>query len=152
MKPKSLIYFLLLLLFPITNNAQNSQHLHENAIKKILMSQQDAWNAGDLEAFMSAYAKTDSISFMGRNGITYGWHKVLKNYKNAYPDLEAMGKLSFEINQTTALGELHYLVLGKYTLMREFDQPSGYFSLIWKNINGNWKIINDHTSVTLKLN
>ena len=36
---------------------------------------------GNLEEFMSFYWKSDSLMFIGKNGIQYGWQKTLDNYK-----------------------------------------------------------------------
>ena len=37
-------------------------------------------------------------------------------------------------------------MLGKWSLVRENDNPNGYFTLYWKKIEGKWVITIDHTS------
>ena len=46
-----------------------------------MMKQQQSWNEGNIEKFMSSYWKSDSLMFIGKNGIQYGWKKTLDSYK-----------------------------------------------------------------------
>lgn len=117
----------------------------EKHIRQVLHEQQKAWNAGDLEAFMVGYWKSDSLQFIGKN-IRHGWQATLDGYKKGYPDKAAMGELRFDIWQTVRLADDAYLVSGKYTLIREKDQPSGPFTLIFRLKAGKWVIVYDHTS------
>ncbi len=117
----------------------------EQAIRNILDAQTQAWNKGDLEAFMKGYWKSDSLVFIGSKGLTYGYETVLNNYKKGYPTPEKMGELIFNIRQVTRLND-HYFVIGQWTIKRTGGDVSGHFSLIWKKIDGEWKIIADHSS------
>ena len=45
----------------------------EKEILKVLHTQQEAWNKGNLETFMSGYWKNDALLFVGSSGSTYGW-------------------------------------------------------------------------------
>ena len=85
---------------------------------------------------MNGYWKSDSLKFIGKKGLTYGWQNTLENYKKSYPDKSAMGNLSFEIISVETLADEVSLVIGKWQLMRETDQPNGYFSLVWKKVEG----------------
>ena len=38
--------------------------------------QEDAWNNGNIENFMNVYWKNDSLVFIGKSGINYGWDKT----------------------------------------------------------------------------
>jgi len=118
----------------------------QDSITEVLNTQQKAWNEGHIDGFMDAYLRDDSISFTGSRGISYGWDTIYNNYLKGYPDRAAMGQLQFEILEVKALGNAHALVLGRFTLYRENDKPSGYFSLVWKRHQGQWRIIADHTS------
>ena len=138
---------LVILLYPVISIfGQNSKKEAETAIEKVLAMQSNAWNKADLEKFMEGYWNSDSLKFIGKNGITKGWSATLANYKKSYPDKATMGELKFEILSKEPLGDGHYLVIGKWRLQREKDAPEGHFSLVWKNINGKWVIIADHSS------
>lgn len=115
-------------------------------IKAVLLTQVDDWNNGDIEAYMEAYWKSDSLLFIGKSGPKYGWTSTLENYRKAYPDKKAMGVLRFEFLKIQVVSVYTAYVIGKWELTRENDKPSGYFSLIMKKIKGNWKIAIDHTS------
>lgn len=56
-----------------------------------------------------------------------------------------MGKLIFEIIKLEVSGDSAYM-LGKWSLIRESDNPNGYFTLYWKKIKTKWVITIDHTS------
>jgi len=112
----------------------------------IMEEQITCWNNGDIDCFMQAYWQSDSLKFIGKNGITYGWQNTLDNYKTRYPDKSFMGVLGFDILSSEKLGNNAILVIGKWYLKREKGDIEGYFSLIWKKINGTWLIIADHTS------
>ena len=116
------------------------------AIIKLMADQQTAWSKGDLDGFMQGYWKSDSLMFIGKRGPAYGWQTTLENYKKTYPDKAAMGKLTFRLDKVELLGARDAFVMGAWSLAREKDAPGGYFTLWFRKINGEWKIVCDHTS------
>lgn len=118
----------------------------ENSIRLRLKKQQDSWNTGDIDVFMQTYWNDPQLTFIGSRGPTYGWNQTLENYKKSYPESKAMGRLHFDILETEVLAHDAAYVLGKYTLYRESDEPSGYFTLLWRKIDNQWYIVSDHTS------
>ncbi len=146
MKYTSLLF--LLVLFSCTPKLNQTPALIDAkpAITKVLLTQQAAWNRGDIEAFMEGYLKTEDLSFVGSKGVTKGWEATLNNYKKGYPDKAAMGELIFDIISIDQLSNNAAFMIGKYTLKREQDEPSGYFTLLWKKVNGEWVIAVDQTS------
>ncbi len=123
-----------------------AQSKAEKEIRTILDRQAADWNRGDLDAFMIGYWESDKLQFIGSSGVTYGWQATLDNYKRGYPDKSAMGQLSFDIISVDKLSRKSYMVVGKFTLVREKDTPTGHFLLVWKKIKGEWVIIADHSS------
>lgn len=117
----------------------------EKEILAVMNMQEKVWSEGNIEQFMQGYWQSDSLMFVGKNGIKYGWQTTLDNYKKSYPDKAAMGKLEFEIIKLEVNGNTAYM-LGKWSLIREEDNPNGHFALYWKKINGTWVITIDHTS------
>lgn len=114
-------------------------------IQKVLLKQQNAWNNGDIEQFMQGYWNSDSLLFIGKKGLTYGWQNTFTNYKKSYPDKAAMGKLQFTILATEITSIETAYVIGKWELERA-NPVSGHFVLLFKKINGKWNVIVDHTS------
>ncbi len=144
MNRKRLITACLLLVIGFAAKAQIISD--EQQVRDVLTAQVVAWNGGDINAFMQSYAKTDSIMFIGSKGVTYGWDSTLAHYKRGYPDKAAMGVLSFDLITVKRLSPDYFFVVGKFTLIRDRDTPSGHFDLLLQKINGKWKIVSDHTS------
>lgn len=125
-----------------------AQNKDEKAIRSAMQTQMISWNAGDIEKFMSTYWKNDSLMFIGKSGVTYGWTNTLNNYKKGYPDKDAMGTLSFDIIQVKKLSPEYYYVTGKWHLARKEAKGdlSGHYTLLFKKIKNQWLIISDHSS------
>ena len=123
-----------------------AQSKDEMAIRRLLDDQATAWNRGNIEDFMNGYWKNDSLMFVGKNGITYGWNNTLNIYKKNYPDTTAMGKLSFNIIALKQLSFQYFHVTGKWLLQRSIGDLSGYFTLTFKKTDDGWVIISDHSS------
>ena len=136
----------LLLAAMVFVNAIFAQSKDETAIRNILTQQTIAWNGGDIENFMQPYWHNDSLMFIGKSGITYGWQKTLENYKKNYPDAAAMGKLDFTILQAKRLSVMYFSVVGKWHLARTIGDLNGYFTLLFKKIKNVWVIVSDHSS------
>ncbi len=138
------IYVVLALMFIST--CAFAQTKDDIIIKNILDQQTIAWNGGDIINFMKPYWRSDSLMFIGKSGITYGWQKTMENYKKNYPDAAAMGKLDFTILQTKRLSVLYYSVVGKWHLTRTIGDLNGHFTLLFKKIKNTWVIVSDHSS------
>ena len=116
------------------------------AIKAAMKTQEVDWNNGDIDAFMESYWKSPDLSFIGSRGPTYGWDQTKANYIKGYPTKEAMGTLHFDIIKLDPISADAYYMIGKFTLTRKNDKPSGHFTLVWRKIDGRWLIASDHTS------
>ncbi len=124
----------------------HAQKHEESQIRNLLLRQTEAWNRADINGFMQTYWQNDSIMFIGKAGVTWGWQNTLEHYKKGYPDKDAMGKLAFDIIQIKKLSEEYFFVVGKWMLKRNKDDLSGHYNLLIKRIKGEWKIISDHSS------
>jgi uncharacterized protein (TIGR02246 family) len=119
----------------------------EEAIRSLLAKQEDCWNKGDLFGFMKGYWENDSLLFIGKNGITYGYRQTLLNYQKNYPTKEQMGQLRFELIKVEMISEDAAQVAGKWMLTRPQEGDlSGYFSLLLRKLQGIWVIVADHSS------
>ncbi|EAR30466.1 hypothetical protein PTD2_02816 [Pseudoalteromonas tunicata D2] len=131
----------MLYLTPFTSKAQNDK----DQIISIMKAQENAWNEGNLTAYMAGYWHSEQLRFVGKNGIKFGWQATLDNYKKSYSTKEKMGTLKFnnidiEVTESTAF------VLGKWQITLKEDVVSGYNSLFWKKIDNKWRIVIDHSS------
>jgi ketosteroid isomerase-like protein len=139
---KRLLPAIALLVF-YTSSAQSKD---EKEILDLLDKQTKAWNRADMNAFMEGYLPGDSLMFIGKNGVTYGYQSTLDNYKKNYSDTAQMGRLSFEILHVNRLSPEYYFVVGKWQLNRSVGNIGGHFTLIFRKIKGRWMIISDHSS------
>lgn len=133
----------------IGSNAYSQQRLENddiNAVRAILKSQETAWNNADINSFMKGYWQSEKLVFVGSKGPTYGFLNTLERYKASYPNKEAMGTLNFDLLFIEQWDEKTIQVIGKFTLTRENDQPTGFFTLLFRKIDSVWKIVSDHSS------
>jgi len=115
-------------------------------IQSVLSAQQDAWNRGDIDAFMNGYAQSASTVFVSEEEVRRGWETVRDRYRIRYSDRAKMGTLSFSDIEVTMLSPDAAVVLGRWRLKRVNDEPHGRFTLIFKRLPEGWRIVHDHTS------
>ncbi|MBL0181069.1 MAG: nuclear transport factor 2 family protein [Chitinophagaceae bacterium] len=139
------LFLLFVALFSFFNFSY-AQSQDETIIRSEIEKQRLAWNRGDIEGFMNGYWQSDSLMFIGKSGVTYGWKNTLGNYKRGYPDTAAMGKLDFNILQVKKISDTYFFIVGKWHLTRSIGNVEGHFTLFFKKINNKWLIIADHSS------
>lgn len=148
MKNIYLILSLSIIAFSCNNLTNKKNRDLSNDIIDMLHSQTESWNAGSLDSFMSkGYWKSDSLQFITPKGIKLGYEKVLNGYKESYPNKAAMGHLEFNDIKVLSLDDKKsiYQVFGHWDVRKDEKSTGGFFSLIIKNINGEPKIVIDHT-------
>ena len=116
------------------------------AIRAVIDNQAAAWNRGDIDAFMSAYAPSSTTTFVSGNEVTHGWQTVRDRYAKKYDSREKMGTLTFSDLTITPLCDDTAMVLGSWRLERKGDQPHGKFTLLFRKLPEGWRIVLDHTS------
>lgn len=119
-----------------------------SGIEAVLERQAEAWNRGDIEAFMGGYVRSDRLRFVGASGVRRGWDATLARYRASYPDRAAMGRLSFEDLEIEPLSPRHAEVFGRYRLERgaPHGDAVGYFTLLAERTPDGWRIVHDHSS------
>jgi ketosteroid isomerase-like protein len=122
------------------------QSKEESAIRDVMAKQVEAWNRGSIDEFMKGYWRNDSLLFIGQSGITYGYMNALNNYKKRYQNTDKMGKLFFTLLKVNKLSGDFYFVVGKWFLKRKAGDVGGLYTLLFRRIDGNWRIVADHTS------
>ncbi|MGI1987058.1 YybH family protein [Shewanella glacialipiscicola] len=115
-------------------------------ITQMLKGQQDAWNRGDLDAYMQGYWKSDRLRFASNGKFHFGWDEALATYKKNYPNKEAFGELKLTIKEIKMLSNYAAMVVGRWELRRPKDAPTGVFTLLVEKIDDSWVITMDHSS------
>ena len=133
-----------ILLYSCNEDQPNDCH----QIDELMMKQQHSWNNGNIEEFMSFYWNNDSLMFIGKNGIQYGWQTTLDNYQKRYPNKQEMGALNFTNLHCIAIGNQYYQITGNWKLIRtdSLGNLTGFYSLLWKKMDDRWVIVYDHTN------
>lgn len=118
----------------------------EAAIVDVMTAQSEAWNRGDIPAFMEFYWKDDQLRFASGGNVVRGWQGTLNRYLNTYSSAEKMGHLDFTDLEVQPLAPDAAVVYGRWKLTRSADTPSGLFTLIFRNFGDGWVIISDTTT------
>ncbi|MBO3115632.1 nuclear transport factor 2 family protein [Winogradskyella sp. DF17] len=121
----------------------DSPSLAEAAIRLVLEQQTKTWNEQDIEGFMETYWKSDNLKFYGKSGLTRGWDATLARYKMNFPTKAESGTLSFDITDISKIEANAYWVMGQFHLDRDAGNADGIFMLVFKKIDGQWKIVAD---------
>ena len=117
-------------------------------VVKVLLAQEKAWNAGDLEGYTKAYKDSPDTVFIGRQ-VSKGYAQIMEDYKRDYLTRSSMGTLSFSELEAHALGDTFAVCLGRYHLDRSKKDgggAEGMFSLVLEKTEQGWKIVLDHTT------
>ena len=123
-----------------------SERSERDSITNVLMAQQDAWNAGNIDAFMAGYWQSPDLRFASGGSVTRGWQATRDRYHARYSDRSIMGLLSFDQLEVVELSDDAAIVHGAWLLTRENDAPSGLFTLVFRKIDGAWLIVSDTTT------
>lgn len=142
------IQFIYLLLISLMLSCGSSKSLKvdsddREAIIAVFKMQEREWSDNDIEGFMQGYWKSDDLKFYSSNGLTSGYNRILENYKVKYPNRDHTGTLDLEIDNISRISEDSYYVMGRYELDRKAGDAKGNFMVIFKKIDGRWKIIAD---------
>jgi uncharacterized protein (TIGR02246 family) len=133
-----------ILLLPLRSPAQASP---ESAIRAVLEAQVDAWNRGDVKAFMTTYEDDPQTTFVG-DTVEHGYNQILERYLRNYGSRAAMGRLTFTNLQIRVLDAKYSVATGNFHLDRDAEgggNADGIFSLVLRRHPSGWKILLDHS-------
>ncbi len=112
----------------------------------MLRASADAWNRGDLDAFMSDYANDPTTGFVAGGRVQYGFDWIRSNYAPRFAPGARRDSLRFEHLAARALGHDYALATARYVLFRADSVTSGGpFTLVLRRGEDGWKIIHDQT-------
>jgi len=138
--------FLIAAFFLFLSGVGHAQSGDEAAIRKVMADQAEAWNRGSIDDFMRGYWQSDSLQFIGKTGITYGYTNTLNHYKQSYDNADKMGQLFFTLLKIEKLSPDYCFVIGKWLLKRKIGDAGGIYTLLFRKIDGHWLCVADHTS------
>jgi ketosteroid isomerase-like protein len=124
----------------------STQGADRNPVRAVLDDQVAAWNRGDIDGFMQAYARSPNTTFVSGDEVTRGWQTVRNRYAKKYDSREKMGTLTFSEVEITFPVDDVAVALGSWSLQRKNDRPHGKFTLLFRHFPQGWRIVLDHTS------
>jgi ketosteroid isomerase-like protein len=141
------VAFLLCPAMAICSSAKTSSA--DEGVHRLLQTQSDAWNRGDLDQFLTGYLRSDQTSFVSGGTEVRGYEALHDRYQKKYGNSrQTMGKLSFSDLKVQELGRNNALCIGHWLLERtDKTTIGGIFSLVFARTKSGWKIMHDHTSV-----
>jgi uncharacterized protein (TIGR02246 family) len=119
------------------------------AVSAELAREVTAWNAGDLDGYLSGYERAPTTTMIGRDKILRGFDAIAAMYKGHYGDVKHMGTLAFGELEVRRLAPDYALAIGRWHLTRGSDgggNAGGFFTLTLHKGAGGWHIVLDHTS------
>lgn len=129
-------------------SAQNSDPLftatrQQLDVVKIVLQQQDAWNKGDLDAYLSHYKDAQDTQAVLAT-LVRGIDNIRAAYKANFPNRDSMGAIEDSEVEVRALGDNFALATGKYHLSRSRKaggEVSGTFTEVFEKTPAGWKIV-----------
>lgn len=116
------------------------------AIHSVMELQASAWNNAHIEGYMRGYWESDSLVFTGGKSKTTGWRQAVERYKKSYPTSNEMGALDFSDLETTLMSVSTAYTTGAWQVRTDSNIANGRFTLVWRKIKDNWRIVADHSS------
>lgn len=146
--PIALAGTLCAVLFAVPAVSQNGDQMftatrQQLDVVKVILAQQNAWNNGDLDAYLSHYKNAPDTEAVLAN-LVRGIDAIRGAYKQNFPNKDSMGTIEDTDIDVRALGDNYALATGKYHLNR--PKKSGgaidgsFMELFEKTPNG-WQII-----------
>lgn len=119
----------------------------ERSIETMLVRSADAWNRGDLDGFLAAYADGASTSLMTADGPVFGRATIRGLYAPRFEPGATRDSLRLEDLNVRPLPPLIGIVTGRYVLERDGTvSDSGWFSVVVRRAGDGWRIVHDHSS------
>jgi uncharacterized protein (TIGR02246 family) len=112
-------------------------------VVKVILAQQDAWNHGDLDAYLATYKDAKDTQALLAT-LVRGLDNIRAAYRLNFPNKESMGSLEDSDVQVRALGDDYALATGRYHLMRskKAGGPSeGTFTEVFEKTAAGWRVV-----------
>src|SRR5689334_2537777 len=139
-----------MLLLLITACGSSSSRVADPAaeVRAVWNTSVEAWNRGDLDAFMNVYWNSPDVVFFSNKTETRGWQQTLDRYRMMYKaEGRQMGTLDFPRLEFKVLGPETVLARGQWRLkMPDGKESTGMTSVTFQKLAEGWRIVHDHSS------
>ncbi|OYV73754.1 MAG: hypothetical protein B7Z72_01780 [Gemmatimonadetes bacterium 21-71-4] len=106
-----------------------------------------AWNAGNLDDFMSDYLPDSETTFITKTGVLHGVAAIRNVYAARFSPGARRDSLRFQGVEIDILAPDVVNAIAWYVLMRgDSITARGPTSLVMRRVSGRWRIVHDHSS------
>ena len=133
--------------FAVLLTAGGCSHVHpepELQVVNILNAQADAWNRGDLDAFMDHFSRSDDLTASSEGGTIRGWAAARGEYDRRHA--ATSGRLRYDDVHIQPLAEEVILAVGRWSIEGDLETRHGTFSCLFRRVADRWFIVHDHCS------
>ncbi|HEY4009217.1 MAG TPA: DUF4440 domain-containing protein [Acidobacteriaceae bacterium] len=112
-------------------------------VVKIIMKQQDAWNNGDLDGYLSHYKDAPDTQAVLAS-LVRGLDNIRAAYRQNFPNKDTMGNIEDTDVEVRSLSDNFALATGRYhlTRTRKAGGPAeGTFTELFEKTPTGWKVI-----------
>jgi len=130
---------------PMAAPSENPQAVRatDEIIRSVLAANAAAWNEGNLDAFMGGYADSADLLMVKDAVVTTGWREVKKAFEQEIAAKGGMGRLTFADIDVSLTSPDVATIAGRYAVERQDAVAAGVMTLVMKQINGHWRIVQD---------
>ena len=116
-------------------------------VSLVLTESAAGWNRGDLGTFMAAYLDSPTTTYWGATGLVQGYEAIRRHYAPRFRPGAERDSLRFEDVRARRLGSDYALATARWILFHgDTVASSGPFTLVLRRMEGDWRIIHDHSS------
>jgi uncharacterized protein (TIGR02246 family) len=106
-----------------------------------------AWNRGDLDAFMADYAPDSQPTYMAGGHLVRGFDQIRSRYAPSFAPGARRDSLRIEEFNVRPIADRFALVTARYVLYANGrTTASGPFTVLLEQRPEGWKILHDHSS------
>lgn len=107
----------------------------------------NAWDAGNLDDFVSDYLPDSETTFITKTGVLHGVDAIRSVYATRFAPGAQRDSLHFRSIEVDILGPSLVNTIAWYVLTRGDSITSqGPTSLVMRRVSGRWRIVHDHSS------
>jgi uncharacterized protein (TIGR02246 family) len=115
----------------------------EDIIRSVLAANVASWNEGNLAAFLGGYSDAGEVTLTRGSVVVKGWGEVRRHYGEEIAGAGEMGRLTFDAVKVELTAADAATVTGRYRVERSGGASKGAMSLVMKQIEGRWRIVDD---------
>jgi hypothetical protein len=108
----------------------------------------EAWNRGDLRAYLAGYWDSEETRWISGGSIIRGVETIRARYTFLYNSPEKMGKLVVKDLEIDILTDGDALIVGKWSHTAGQLARVGVFTIHMKKVRGEWFMATDHASLS----